>query len=162
MNVMLLVYHGECLAWCRKRGSGQAHPVSVLPLPIRLWKKNQNLTSTVSRLLLGCFNAGVRTASLKHCMTQMEFFPVPDLGLCESLPDTPPTPNPAPPGTPVPAPVAPQPAPPAPPPAPAPTPVVPARVDADGPAKMIPKRAIEVHGPEGVSARSTYLDDASV
>ncbi len=72
-------------------------------------------------------------------LTQMELFPMPDFGLCESLPDTPPEPNPAPPVTPGPAPVTPPPAPqPAPQPARKPVPV-----DADGPARAIPKRAIK-------------------
>lgn len=78
-------------------------------------------------------------------LTQMGLFPMPNFGLCESLPDTPPTPNPAPPVTPLPAPVTPQPQPePAPAPALAPPPVPkPVPVDAGGPAKAIPKRAVE-------------------
>ena len=79
-------------------------------------------------------------------LTQMELFPMPDFGLCESLPDTPPAPNPAPPVTPSPAPITP---PPAPQPARKPVPV-----DADGPARAIPKRAIKDHSLKGVSARS--------
>lgn len=83
-------------------------------------------------------------------LTQMELFPMPKYGLCESLPDTPPAPNPAPPVTPGPAPVTP---PPAPPPAPQPA-RKPVPVDADGPARAIPKPAIKDHSLKGVSARS--------
>ena len=77
-------------------------------------------------------------------LTQMGLFPMPSFGVCESLPDTPPTPDPAPPITPIPDPVTPQPqpepAPPPPPPAPKPVPV-----EAGGPARAIPKRKIEDH-----------------
>ena len=64
-------------------------------------------------------------------LTQMELFPMPNFGLCESLPDAPPTPDPAPPVTPIPAPVTPAPA------------LAPVPVDADGPARAIPKRKME-------------------
>lgn len=87
-------------------------------------------------------------------LTQMGLFPMPNYGLCESLPDTPPTPNPAPPVTPVPAPVTPQPQPePAPALAPPPT-RKPVPVDAGGPARAIPKRAVEHCVLEGVKAWS--------
>ena len=83
-------------------------------------------------------------------LTQMELFPMPNFGLCESLPDTSPTPNPTPPVTPVPVPVTAQPQP-----VPAPAPArKPVPVDADGPARAIPKRELELHGLEGVSARN--------
>ena len=86
-------------------------------------------------------------------LTQMELFPMPNLGLCMSIPDPPPTSNPAPPVTPVPAPVTPQPVPElAPKHAPAP-------VDADGPARATPKRAIGSQSLEGLLAQSPYLDD---
>lgn len=76
-------------------------------------------------------------------LTQMGLFPMPNFGLCESLPDTPPTPSPAPPITPVPAP-APDPGL-APPPARKPVPV-----DAGGPARAIPKRVVEDRILQGV------------
>lgn len=85
-------------------------------------------------------------------LTQMELFPMPNFGLCESLPDAPPTPNPAPPVTPIPAPVVPAPAP-----APARKPLP---VDADGPARAIPKREIEPHILRRVLARSPDDDIA--
>ena len=67
-------------------------------------------------------------------LTQMALFPMPNFGLCESLPDTPPTTDPAPPVTPDPAPVTP------PPPAelvPAPA-HKPVPVNAGGPARATP------------------------
>ena len=87
-------------------------------------------------------------------LTQMGLFPMPNFGLCESLSDRPPTPNPAPPVTPVPAPVTPEPQPaPAPAPATAPAPAhKPVPVDADGPARAIPRRAIENPVLEGMLA----------
>ena len=85
-------------------------------------------------------------------LTQMELFPMPNFGLCESLPDAPPTPNPAPPAIPVPAPVTP---------ALAPTPArKPVPVDADGPARAVPKREIELRSLKGVLARSPDDDPA--
>lgn len=82
---------------------------------------------------------------------------MPNLGRCESLAGSPPTPNPAPSFTPIPALVThiwaaapasvPEPA------------RKPVPVDADGPARMIPKRAIVVHNLKGVLARSRDLDD---
>ena len=72
-------------------------------------------------------------------LTQMGLFPMPNFGLCESLSDTPPTPNTAPPVTPAPAPVTPQPVP-----ASAPAPArKPVPVNANGPARAVPKRAFE-------------------
>ena len=80
-------------------------------------------------------------------LTQMELFPMPNFGVCESLLETPPTPDPVPPGTPAPDPITPQPRPePAPAPAPAPAPPSahkPVPADAGGPARAIPKRVIK-------------------
>ena len=76
-------------------------------------------------------------------LTQMELFPMPNFGVCESLPDTPPTPDSVPPVTPAPDPITPQPQPepaPAPPPPSAHKPVP---ADAGGPARAIPKRVIK-------------------
>ena len=77
-------------------------------------------------------------------LTRMELFPMPNFGVCESLPDTPPTPDPVPPVTPAPNTATPQPQPdPAPAPAPAPPSAhkaIPA--NAGEPARAIPKRVI--------------------
>lgn len=89
-------------------------------------------------------------------LMQMELFPMPNFGLCESLPDAPPTPNPAPPVAPVSAPVVPAHAP-----APAPAPArKPVSVDADGPARAIPKHDIELHILKGIMARIPEVDPA--
>ena len=77
-------------------------------------------------------------------LMQMELFPMPNFGVCESLPETPPTPDPVSPVTPAPDPITPQPQPrPAPAPAPAPPPPSvhkPVPADAGGPARATPKR----------------------
>ena len=83
-------------------------------------------------------------------LTQMALFPMPNLGLCESLPDAPPTPDPAPHVTPHPAPITPPP-----PPAesvsePVPVPAhKPVPANAGGPARAVPKQVIETHDLEG-------------
>ena len=98
----------------------------------------------------GADNAQIASNSPRQdcILTQMELFPMPNLGLCTSLPDTPPTPNSATPVTPDPAPVPPQPAP-----APAPA-LKPVPVDADGPARAIP-----IHDLQGILTRNPYLDN---
>ena len=88
-------------------------------------------------------------------LTQMALFPMPNIGLCESLPDTLPKPKPAPPVTPVPAPVTPEPQP-----VPAPAPAhKPVPVHAGGPARAIPKRANVNPVPGRVLAQSLKLGE---
>ena len=81
-------------------------------------------------------------------LTQMELFPMPNFGVCESLPETPPTPDPVPPVTPTPDPITPQPQPepavaPAPGPGPPPSAHKPVPANAGGPARAIPKRVTQ-------------------
>ena len=100
----------------------------------------------------GCAdNTQIASSSLRQdcILKQMELFPMPNLGLCTSLPDTPPAPDPAPPATPVPAPVAPQ----------LPPVAKAVRVNADSPARATPKRVLKARGWEGLSAQILDLDD---
>ncbi|KAL9132123.1 MAG: hypothetical protein Q9175_006601 [Cornicularia normoerica] len=91
-------------------------------------------------------NTHIASNSPQHecILTQMELYPMPNLGLCTFLSHTPPTLNPAPPVAPVPSPFTPQ---------PGPTPAS-ARVNAYVPTRVTPKRVIEARGLERLLAQS--------